>query len=80
MKTLSGLLLASALFAIAGAASAGDKIDVIVVTAKKPVATMLDDMTDEIFAETADALRAEQPAIAAPVVHVEIPALPAPRG
>ena len=44
MKTLSGLLLAAALFAITGAASASDKVDVIVVTAKKPAATMLTDM------------------------------------
>ncbi len=44
MKTLSGLLLAAALLALTGAASASDKVDVIVVTAKKPAATMLSDM------------------------------------
>jgi 3-oxoacyl-[acyl-carrier-protein] synthase III len=75
MKTLSGLVLAAALFAITGAASASEKIDVIVVTAKKPVSTMLSDMTDEIFAETGDELRSRQPAIASPEFHVEIPAL-----
>lgn len=78
MKTLSGLLLATALFAITGTASASDKIDVIVVTAKKPAATMLTDMTDEIFAETGDELRSQQPkqpAFTTPEVRVEIPAL-----
>lgn len=75
MKTLSGLLLAAALFAITGAASASQGIDVIVVTAKKPASTMLTDMTDEIFAETGDELRSQQPAIAAPEVRIEIPAL-----
>jgi hypothetical protein len=80
MKTLSGLLVAAALFAIAGAASAGDKVDVIVVTAKKPAATMLSDMTDEIFAEAAAAVRSAQPAIAAPALDIEIPAVSAPRG
>jgi hypothetical protein len=80
MKTLSGLLLAAALLAVASAASAGDKIEVIVVTAKKPTATLLSDMEDEIFAETAAALRSEQPALAAPAVHIEIPAATAPRG
>jgi hypothetical protein len=75
MKTLSGLVLASALLAIAGIASAGDEVEVIVVTAKKAVATMLDDMTDEIFAEAADAIRLEQRSIAAPEVQIEIPAL-----
>jgi hypothetical protein len=80
MKTLSGLLLAATLFAITGAATAGDKVEVIVVTAKKPAAQMLSDMEDEIFAETAAAIRSGQPAIAAPAVHIEIPAAAAPRG
>ena len=75
MRTIPGLLLAAALFAITGAASAADKIEVIVVTAKQPAATMLTDMTDEITAETGAELRAQQPAIAAPVVHIEIPGL-----
>jgi hypothetical protein len=78
MKTLSGWLLAAALFAIIGPAAASDRVDVIVVTAKKPVATMLTDMTDEIFAETVDALRSQspqQPALTAPAVRVEMPAL-----
>ena len=76
MKTLSGLLLAAALFGITGAALATEKIDVIVVTAKKPVSmasTMFDDMTDEIFAETGEQIRSQQPAIATPEVHIEIP-------
>jgi 3-oxoacyl-[acyl-carrier-protein] synthase III len=83
MKTLSGLLLAAALLALTGAASASDKVDVIVVTAKKPAATMLSDMEDEIFAETGDELRSQQvkqTAVAAPHVRIEIPALAPERG
>ena len=83
MRTLSGLLLAAALFAITGVASASDKVDVIVVTAKKPAATMLSDMEDEIFAETGDELRSQQskqPGLAAPQVRIEIPSLAPERG
>ncbi len=35
---------------------------------------------DEIFAETADAIRSEQAAIASPAVHIEIPTVAAPHG
>jgi len=80
MKTLSGLLLAAALFALTGAASAGEKIDVIVVTAKNPASTMLTDMTDEIVAETSRELHSQQPAMAAPELRIVIPALPPERG
>jgi hypothetical protein len=71
MKTLSGLVLAT-LLTISGAASASESIEVIVVTAKKP-ASMLSDMTEEIVAETGQALRDSQPALVAPKVTVSVP-------
>jgi hypothetical protein len=74
MKTLSGTLLAT-LIVLAGPALADKKVDEIVVTAKQPAAEMLSDMTDEIVAETSADLRANQPAIVAPEVRVELPAL-----
>jgi hypothetical protein len=80
MNKFSGLLLTAALVAITGAASAADKIEVIVVTAKQPATTMFTDMTDEITAETGAELRAQQPAIATPAVHIEIPALASEHG
>jgi hypothetical protein len=71
MKTLTALL---ALFAVsAGAASASEPIDVVVVTAKKP--SMLSDMTDEILDETSAALRADKDAIVAEKVRIELPAI-----
>jgi hypothetical protein len=75
MKTLSGTLLAATLFVLAGPALSNQKVDEIVVTAKQPAAEMLSDMTDEIAAETSADLRATQPAIVAPEVRVELPAL-----
>ena len=79
MKTLSGTLLAVALIALAGPALSGQNVDEIVVTAKAPAAEMLSDMTEEIVAETSADLHATQPAIAAPEVRVELPALTAER-
>jgi hypothetical protein len=75
MKTLSGTLLAAALIALAGPAFSSQKVDEIVVTAKAPAAEMLSDMTEEIVAETSADLHATQPAIAAPEVSVDLPAL-----
>jgi hypothetical protein len=75
MKTLSATLLAAALIALAGPALSSQKVDEIVVTAKRPAAEMLSDMTEEIVAETSADLRANQAAIAAPEVRVELPAL-----
>jgi len=75
MKTLSGTLLAAALIVLAGPALSSPKVEEIVVTAKRPAAEMLSDMTDEIVAETSADLRATQRAIAAPEVRVELPAL-----
>ena len=75
MKTLSGTLLAATLIVLAGPALSNPKVDEIVVTAKRPAAEMLSDMTDEIVAETSADLRANQPAIVAPEVRVELPAL-----
>jgi len=75
MKTLSGALLAAALIVLAGPALSSQKVEEIVVTAKRPAAEMLSDMTDEIVAETSADLRATQHAIAAPEVRVELPAL-----
>jgi len=77
MKTLSGTLLAAALIALAGPALSSQNVDEIVVTAKQPAAEMLSDMTDEIVAETSADLHASQPAIVAPEVRVELPALAA---
>jgi len=77
MKTLSGTLLAVALIALAGPALSSQNVDEIVVTAKQPAAEMLSDMTDEIVAETSADLHASQPAIVAPEVRVELPALAA---
>ena len=75
MKTLSGMLLAATLVVLAGPALSDQKVDVVVVTAKQPAAEMLSDMTDEIVAETSADLRANQPAVVAPEVRVELPAL-----
>jgi len=75
MKTLTGALLAATLIVIAGPTLADKKVDEIVVTAKQPVAVMFSDMTDEIVAETSADLRSNQPAIVAPEVRVELPAL-----
>jgi len=77
MKTLSGTLLAALLIVLAGPALSDQKVDVVVVTAKAPAAEMLSDMTDEIVAETTADLRANpvQPAVVAPDVRVELPAL-----
>ena len=75
MKTLSGTLLAATLIVLAGPALSDQKVDVVVVTAKQPAAEMLSDMTDEIVAETSADLRANQPAVVAPEVRVELPAL-----
>jgi len=80
MKTLSGKWLLAALIAVAGPALSSPKIDEIVVTAKKPAAVLMTDMTDEILAETSADLRASQPALAAPDVHVDLPALNVPSG
>ena len=72
MKTLTALL---ALFAVvAGTASASEPIDVVVVTAKKP-ASMLSDMTDEILDETSAALKANEHAIVAEKVRIELPTI-----
>ena len=60
MKTLTGLLLAAALIAVAAPALSNPKVDEIVVTAKQPAAEMLSDMTDEIVAETSAELHANQ--------------------
>ena len=76
MKTLTGSLLAAALIALAHPALSSPNVEEIVVTAKQPAAEMLSDMTDEIVAETSAELHANQLAIAAPVVHIEV--LPAP--
>ena len=74
MKTVTALL---ALFAVsAGAASASEPIDVVVVTAKKP-ASMLSDMTDEILDETSAALKADQHAIVVEKVRIELPTIAA---
>ena len=74
MKTLSATLLAAVLTVLAGPALSDKAIDEVVVTAKQPAAEMLSDMTDEIVAETTADLRANQPAIVAPEVRVELPA------
>ena len=74
MKTLTGSLLAAALIALAHPAMSNTNVEEIVVTAKQPAAEILSDMTDEIAAETSAELRAAQPEIVAPVVHVEIQA------
>jgi hypothetical protein len=72
MKTVTALL---ALFVVsAGAASASEAIDIVVVTAKKP-ASLLSDMTDEILDETSAALKADQRAIVAEKVRIELPAI-----
>ena len=75
MKMLSGTLLAATLIVLAGPALSDKKVDEIVVTAKRPAAEMLSDMTDEIVAETNANLRANQPALVALKVRVELPAL-----
>jgi hypothetical protein len=71
MKTLTGSLLAAALIALAHPALSNPNVEEVVVTAKQPAAEMLSDMTDEIVAETSAALRANQPEIVKPVLHVE---------
>jgi hypothetical protein len=75
MKTLSSTLLAASLIVLAGPALSSQTVEEIVVTAKRPAAEMLSDMTDEIVAETNADLRANQPAVVAPKVRVELPAL-----
>jgi hypothetical protein len=75
MKTLIGSFLAATLIAAAGPALSSQQIDEIVVTAKQPAAVLLSDMIEEIVAETSADLRTKQPAIAAPAVHVELPAV-----
>jgi hypothetical protein len=81
MRALSGLIVAAALVAITGTVSAADAVDVIVVTAKRPATTMLDDMEADIAAETANAVRAQPPLVLpAPEIRVEIPAPVANRG
>ena len=71
MKTLTGSLLAAALIALAHPALSNPNVDEVVVTAKQPAAEMLSDMTDEIVAETSAELRASQPEIVKPALHVE---------
>ena len=77
MKTLTGSLLAAALIALAQPALSNPNVEVVVVTAKQPAAEMLSDMTDEIVAETSADLRANQPEIVKPTVHVETTPAPA---
>jgi uncharacterized protein YccT (UPF0319 family) len=72
MKTVTALLASFAVWA--GAASASEPIDVMVVTAKKP-ASMLSDMTDEILDETSAALKADQPVIVVEKVRIELPTI-----
>ena len=74
MKTLTGSLLAAALIALATPALSNPSVEEVVVTAKRPAAEMLSDMTEEIVAETSAELHAKQPEIVAPVMRVEVPA------
>ena len=71
MKTLTGSLLAAALIALAQPALSNPNVEEVVVTAKQPAAEMLSDMTDEIVAETSAELRANQPEIVKPALHIE---------
>lgn len=69
MKTATALL--GLFFVVSGAAMASEPVDVVVVTAKKP--SLMSDMTDEIIDETSAALKADQHALVAEKVRVEIP-------
>jgi hypothetical protein len=76
MKTVTAVL---ALFSVvAGAAAASEPIDVVVVAAKQPATLLLSDMTEEILDDTSAALKANQQAIVAEKVRIELPTIAPP--